>query len=60
MKIFSNILNKHAPVRPKTKKEWKRNVKPWITNEILELSKTKAKLYSICLKGKPKDIDRML
>ena len=44
-KVFSDTLNKHAPLRSKTRKEIKRKFKPWITCGILKSLKTKQKLY---------------
>ena len=57
LQIFVDILNKHAPLRKKTRKEVKLGNKPWITKGILKSSKTKSKLYQTSLSGKLDDIN---
>ena len=56
LQIFVNALNKHAPLRKKSRKEVKLGNKPWITKGILNLSKIKNKLYQISLTGKSEDV----
>ena len=56
LQIFVNALNKHAPLRKKSRKEVKLGNKPWITKGILNSSKTKNKLYQISLTGKSEDV----
>ena len=34
-KLFQNILNKHAPLRPMSKREKRLSRKSWISNDIL-------------------------
>ena len=57
LQIFVDTLNKHAPLRKKTRKEVKLGNKPWITKGIPISSKTKSKLYQTSLSGKPNDIN---
>ena len=47
---FINILNKHAPLRPLSRREKKLNSKPWITKGILKSIKTKNNLFKSCYK----------
>ena len=56
LQIFVNALNKHAPLRKKSRKEIKLGNKPWITKGILNSSKTKNKPYQISLTGKSEDV----
>ena len=44
LQIFVKALNKHAPLRKKSRKEVKLGNKRWITKGILNSSKTKNKL----------------
>ena len=48
---FNLVLNNHAPLRTQTRREYKRNSKPWMTNEIISLIKKRQKLYKIYLKN---------
>jgi len=43
--IFENILYKHASLRPMSKREKRLSQKPWISNEIVQLIKTKNQLF---------------
>ena len=45
-----NIINKHAPLKPKTKRQRKQQLKPRITNGILKSISTKNKLYKKFMK----------
>ena len=56
LQIFVNALNKHAPLRKKSRKEVKLGNKPWITKGMLNSSKTKNNLYQISLTGKSEDV----
>ena len=42
---FNKILEKHAPNRKKTQKEYKQTFKPWITNKLRCKIKEKAKAF---------------
>ena len=48
---FKSVLDKHAPLRPQTRKEKKLNKKPWITSGLLKSKKTKNKLFKKLLKS---------
>ena len=54
--IFSQVIDDHAPMRERTKKEVKLKRRPWITNTILKSIKLKNKLYKKFIKTK-KDSD---
>ena len=43
--IFKKTLDKHAPMRPMSRKEKRLNEKPWITRGILTSIKTKNRLF---------------
>ena len=43
--IFRKPLDKHAPMRPMSRKEKRLNEKPWITRSILTSIKTKNRLF---------------
>jgi len=45
LKIFKLVLDKHAPLRPMTRKEKRLNKKPWITKGIFKSIKTKNRLF---------------
>ena len=47
-----NIINKHAPLKVKTKRQRKQLLKPWIMNGILKSIHNKNKLYKKYLKTK--------
>ena len=47
-----NLINKHAPLKFKTKRQRKQLLKPWITNGILKSIHNKNKLYKNYLKTK--------
>ena len=53
--IFKNILNRHAPMRPMSKKEQRLCSKPWITPGILNSIKTKNKLFENYFKSNNPD-----
>ena len=42
---FSQIVNKHAPLKESSRKETKLKTKPWITKGILKTIQTKNKLF---------------
>ena len=46
--IFMKTLDKHAPLKPMSRREIKLNAKPWITKEILISIKTTNKLFKSC------------
>ena len=43
--ILNSTFNRHAPLRLQTRKEFKRKLSPWITNDVLKSIKHKNKLY---------------
>ena len=45
--IFINTLDKHAPMKPMSRREIKLNAKPWITKEILISIKTRNRLFTV-------------
>ncbi len=47
-----NVINKHAPLKLKTKRQRKQELKPWITNGILKSISSKNKLYKRYIKTK--------
>jgi exonuclease III len=49
---FMNVVNRHAPFRSPTKKAKKHQTKPWITNQLLRMIKTKNHLYHKYVKRK--------
>ena len=48
---FKSVLDKHAPLRPQTRKETKLNKKPWITFGLLKSIKTKNNLFKKLFKS---------
>ena len=46
------IINKHAPLRKRTKRQRKQQLKPWISNGILKSISTKNSLYKKFIKTK--------
>ena len=50
--VFNQILDIHAPITEikRSKREERRNAKPWITNDIVKLIKTKDKTYKKFIK----------
>ncbi|KAG1675725.1 hypothetical protein GQR58_014551 [Nymphon striatum] len=46
------IINKHAPLKPKTKRQRKQLLKPWISNGILKSISSKNSLYKKFIKTK--------
>ena len=53
--IFKDILDRHAPLRPMSKKEQRLSNKPWITPGILNSIKTKNKLFQNYFKSNNPD-----
>ena len=49
---IQTVINKHAPLKPKTKQQRKQQLKPWITYGILKSISTKNMLYQKFLKTK--------
>ncbi len=49
---FLELLNKHAPLKPKSKRFKKQQRKPWITNGILKSIRTKNSLLKKFIKTK--------
>ena len=47
---FNEILDKHAPIRKKTQKEYKQTFKPWVTTDIRIKIKEKAKAFKKYMK----------
>ena len=43
--VFNSVLDRHAPMRPMSRKEKRLTDKPWITKEILTSIKTQNRLY---------------
>ena len=43
--VFNSVLDKHAPMRPMSRKEKRLTDKPWITKGVLISIKTKNRLY---------------
>ena len=48
--IFKDILDRHAPLRPTSKKEQRLSNKPWITPGILNSIKQKTNFFKIIIK----------
>ena len=48
---LNTTLNKHAPEKFQSRKQHKKSLSPWITNEILLSIKTKRKLYKKAIKN---------
>ena len=48
---LKNVLNKHAPLRKRSRKEQKLSTKPWISKEILQSMKKKNLLDKKCMKN---------
>ena len=48
---LNTTLNKHAPEKFQSRKQHKKSLSPWITNEILFSIKTKRKLYKKAIKN---------
>ena len=44
-KLFQNILNKHSTLRQTSRREKRFSRKPWISNDTLQLMKTKNRLF---------------
>jgi len=55
---FQSVLNEHAPLGKKTKKENNFSAKPWLTRGHVKSSKTKNKLYITSLSGSNEEIER--
>ena len=53
---MSTIIDKHMPVKKLKAKEFKQQLKPWITPTIVAKIKTKNKLYKKLVKSKSRDI----
>ena len=53
---FSQIVNKHAPLKESSRKETKLKAKPWITKGILKVIQTKNKLLRKCYKKNDADL----
>jgi len=49
-------LNRHAPLRKKSKNEQKLKAKQWLTKAIIKSSKTKNRLYASSLRGDSNDL----
>ena len=47
---FADIVNAHAPLKIRNKRQQKQKLKPWLTKAILKSIKTKNKLYTKCYK----------
>ncbi len=47
-----NAIGKHAPLKLKTKRQRKQELKPWITNGILKSISSKNKLFKRYIKTK--------
>jgi len=43
---FENVLNKHAPLKPLSKRQERIKSKPWLTKGLLQSIRTKNKLYT--------------
>ena len=50
--VFNSVLDRHAPMRPMSRKEKRLTDKPWITKGILISIKTKNRLYKKYFKNK--------
>ena len=50
--VFNSVLDKHAPMRPMSRKEKRLTDKPWITKDIFTSTKTKNRLYKKYFKNK--------
>ena len=50
--IFKLLLNKHAPLRKRSRKELKLKTKPWITKGLLKSIQQKNCMYKKCVNGK--------
>ena len=48
--VFNSVLDRHAPMRPMSRKEKRLTDKPWITKGMLTSIKTKNRLYKNTLK----------
>ena len=49
---FTNLLDKHIPLKKSNNKGFKRTFKPWITNGILKSLKKRSDLHSRYLRAK--------
>ena len=47
---FADIVNVHAPLKLRNRRQQKQKLKPWLTKAILKSIKTKNKLYTKCYK----------
>ena len=47
---FADIVNVHAPLKIRSRRQQKQKLKPWLTKGILKSIKTKHKLYTKCHK----------
>ena len=47
---FADIVNAHAPLKIRNRRQQKQKLKPWLTKAILKSIKTKNKLYTKCYK----------
>ena len=47
---FAYIVNVHAPLKIRNRRQQKQNLKPWLTKAILKSIKIKNKLYTKCYK----------
>ena len=56
-KKYLAVINKHAPIQILTRKQQELELKPWITNGILNSTRVKAKLFKLFKKTK---INRVL
>ena len=55
--VFNSVLDKHAPMRPMSRKEKRLTDKPWITRGILTSIKTKNRLYKKYFNNKNDNTD---
>ena len=56
LSCINKLLDKYAPFKKVTKKDLKRQSKPWITNGLLTSIKRKDKLFHLCVKTKNENI----
>ena len=56
--VFNSVLDKHAPMRPMSRKEKRLTDKPWITKSILTSIKAKNRLYKKYFKNKNDHTDK--
>ena len=55
LNIINKLLDKYAPLRKMTKKEFKQTRKPWITSGILKSIQRKNRLFNKYVKSKDKE-----